>query len=417
MMTARSLFLAFVMTFFSMSLIGQRVKSVSFKGLKKTQPSYLYQLIATEVEAQVSIAVIEKDVQLLKNIPGIGDASYRLDAAGNLTFVVQEIRTAVPIVNFGGIKDNIWFQLGFSDFNWRGLGQQLSAHYQNNDSRHSGQIYLRATQINGGNWGYAVSLNRWASVEPLYFPAVVNYEYTNTGLGLSAIRSFGFRQNLEMGVEYFVEEYEKAEKQFTEITPGPEALRQPKLMSRLVYRSSKLDYHFFYLAGESWQATQQNVFNTDDQTWFNSLILQGKKYNRLGAKGNLAIRMTFGISSNNDTPFAPFVVDSFTSLRGVGNRIDRGTAQAVFNIEYRQTLFEGEKWASQAVVFTDAGTWRNPGGELSDLFDKDQFRQFAGGGFRLIYKKIYGAVFRIDYGFGVFDKEERGLVIGLGQYF
>jgi len=124
-----------------------------------------------------------------------------------------------------------------------------------------------------------------------------------------------------------------------------------------------------------------------------------------------------GIATNNDTPFAPFVADSHTNIRGIGNRIDRGTAQVVLNTEYRHTLSESKKWGVQAVVFSDTGTWRNPGGVLKDLLDPDQFRQFLGGGFRVIYNKVYGAVLRVDYGIDVFNKDQRGLVIGLGQYF
>ena len=136
---------------------------------------------------------------------------------------------------------------------------------------------------------------------------------------------------------------------------------------------------------------------------------------------NFAIRIRAGISTNNDSPFAPFVADSHVNLRGVGNRIDRGTAQVVVNAEYRRTIHFKErtkrKWTVQLVGFVDMGTWRDPGGQLSDIFNPDQFRQFVGGGFRIINNKVVGAVLRVDYGIDVFNPDQRGLVIGLGQYF
>ena len=93
----------------------------------------------------------------------------------------------------------------------------------------------------------------------------------------------------------------------------------------------------------------------------------------------------------------------------------------MINAEYRRTLFFKEKtnrkWAVQGVAFIDMGTWRDPGGELNDIFNPDQFRQFVGGGVRLINNKIFGAVFRIDYGVDVLNSDQRGIVIGLGQYF
>ena len=46
---------------------------------------------------------------------------------------------------------------------------------------------------------------------------------------------------------------------------------------------------------------------------------------RVGERGNWANRLRLGLSSNMDTPFAPFAVDNNLNIRGVGNTIDRGT--------------------------------------------------------------------------------------------
>ena len=76
-----------------------------------------------------------------------------------------------------------------------------------------------------------------------------------------------------------------------------------------------------------------------------------------------------------------------------------------------------KKWALQVTAFSDLGTWRNPGGSLGDLFNPDQFRLFVGGGIRIIYHRVYGAILRIDYGVDRFNTSQRGLVVGLGQFF
>ena len=158
------------------------------------------------------------------------------------------------------------------------------------------------------------------------------------------------------------------------------------------------------------------MYNTVDENWFNTLQFQGRSFKRFGEKGNLAMRLRLAISTNNDTPFAPFVVDSHVNLRGVGNRIDRGTAQVVFNSEYRHTVHDSKRWAGQLVAFSDIGTWRNPGGNFSDLWNSDHFRHFIGGGFRVIYQKVFGAILRVDYGFDVFNKNQNGIVIGPVSY-
>ena len=124
-----------------------------------------------------------------------------------------------------------------------------------------------------------------------------------------------------------------------------------------------------------------------------------------------------GLATNDDTPFAPFVIDSRVNIRGSGNRIDRGTGQLIFNAEYRQTVFDVGNLAGQLIGFSDLGTWRNPGGDLSDFLDADNFRHFIGLGIRLIYKRAFDAILRLDYGLDVYNTQQRGFVFGFGQYF
>ena len=108
------------------------------------------------------------------------------------------------------------------------------------------------------------------------------------------------------------------------------------------------------------------------------------------------------------------------SERGVGILVDRGTGSFVLNTEYRHTIYDKNWLAIQTNVFTDLGSWRNPGGELNDFFQEDNIRIYSGIGLRFISKKIYNATFRIDYGFSVLNQKNNsngGLVFGIGQYF
>ena len=124
-----------------------------------------------------------------------------------------------------------------------------------------------------------------------------------------------------------------------------------------------------------------------------------------------------GLSSNHESPFAPFVLDSYLNIRGIGNRVDRGTGALILNMEYRHSLLEKERIAIQGVVFSDTGSWRNPGGNLDDFSNPDNFVLFAGGGLRFIHKKIYNAILRVDYGFNLQERQVNGFVLGVGQYF
>ena len=71
----------------------------------------------------------------------------------------------------------------------------------------------------------------------------------------------------------------------------------------------------------------------------------------------------------------------------------------------------------QSNAFIDAGSWRNPGGDLGDFSDDQNIRVYPGVGLRFIHKNIFNATFRVDYGYGVTSNSTSGFVFGFGQYF
>jgi hypothetical protein len=169
------------------------------------------------------------------------------------------------------------------------------------------------------------------------------------------------------------------------------------------------------LKGFSSQLNVEFIKRTTDEGLFHIIFNDFKYFHRIGKTGNLATRLRLGTSTNEGTPFAPFVLDSFLNIRGVGNRVDRGTGSIVTNVEYRQTFFDRKLFAGQAVAFIDFGSWRKPGGNLSDFGKPENMKAFGGLGLRLIYKRAFDTMLRLDYGFDY--NSTGGLVVGIGQYF
>ena len=401
---------------------GLHIEAITFDGLQNNKESYLLQFIQSQIGDSPSDSLLLQDVQRLKNIPSIGNASFTLDTFYNaieVIFQAEEVKTILPIIDFGTVTNNTWVRLGLYDSNWQGNGSFLSATYQIRDGhRHGGQLYYRASRISGSEWGLSATLNRLASQEPLFFnDGIINYDYTNNEVGLTVIRQLGYRHQLELGGTYFTEKYVKSKNQTTDILAGPARLTQPKYLSKLEYTADFLNYHYFYLSGFKLNVAFQNVFTVSDKSWFRSLQLSGKYFAIVNDNANLAIRLRAAVATNTDSPFAPFVIDSHVNIRGVGNRVARGTAELIANIEYRVTAYDSKKWGVQSVFFLDMATWRNPGKDLDTLFESAQSRQFLGGGFRFIYKEVHGAVIRIDYGTNIQDITQGGVVIGFGQYF
>ncbi|MEM6766544.1 MAG: POTRA domain-containing protein [Bacteroidota bacterium] len=401
------------------------VSAISFSGLKKNKPSYLRRFIRQQPDESFDINQFEEDLQRLKNLTSVTQVSYRVDTTQNglaLSIFPEEALTLFPIVLFGGIKDNVWVQLGATDLNLFGRGIQGTAIYRNNDSRHNGQIYLRIPYLNGSKWGTSFHATHWASIEPLYFGDVpVFYEYDNSAIGATLMRELAYNHWIEGGLSYFEESYVKDDRHEGQNTPGPEEATIPKLLFKLFHSVNRINYHYYLLDG--WELSQ-NVQAIYDLSEFNEpgfyIYWMDVKYFQLldrFKKGNLASRFRFGLAVNRESPFAPFVLDSQVNIRGSGNRIDRGTGMLVWNLEYRRSVFEREKFAAQLVGFSDIGTWREPGGDLSQLFSEETLQHFVGGGVRFIYKKAHNAVLRIDYGIDLRSSSSRGLVLGIGQYF
>lgn len=417
------------------------IESIQFKGLKRTKESYLTLLLTLKVDSIYNDSLLLIDEQRLRNLRSIRTIIHQIDTLENtinsinqkisITYVVEEKRTLLPMINFGRIEGNLFFQLGFLDNNWGGKGNQILTYYQYNDNRHSGNIYYKIPYLKNRNWGASFNLLKWASREPLYFEeGTVLYNYDNNQLGGTILRHFGHHRTLEWGGSFFVEQYKKSEKQILPIdmeTPGPSELIQVKSLAKIEYSEYFVNYHSYILDGLTWAVNWQTVYNFSDGTLFNIAQLEAKQYIRIIKSGNLAMRTKIGIATNNNSPFAPFAIDSHLNLRGVGNRVDRGTAQGVLNIEYRQDLFRNHipgSWGLQLVAFVDSGTWRSPGGTLKDIFNANQTRQFVGGGCRIIFTKIHNAILRIDYGVDLQNRNftnpinnRQGWVIGFGQYF
>jgi len=198
----------------------------------------------------------------------------------------------------------------------------------------------------------------------------------------------------------------------------PREFNIDKYLIKGIFEYNNLDYYYQYISGFKSQLNAQYV-KPRDNTFLNFFIAWNDffLFKRIKEKGVWANRLRFGLSTNDDTPFAPFSVDNNINVRGVGNIIDRGTGVVVLNTEYRYTVYEKNWFILQSNAFIDGGTWRNPGGGLGDFSRSQNIRIYPGLGLRFIHKKIYNATFRIDYGLGITKNATKGLVFGIGQYF
>ncbi len=396
------------------------IVSVNFKGQNKTKESALKKLISIKKGQVLDSLTIEKDLRLLKRQPLCTHADYLVTKKENgydVTFRLQENYTIIPSFDFYSTNNGeLAYLLGVYDFNFLGNNITLGGVFQR-DIYNSYNINFKAPFLFSRHCGIALSHSNLTTQEPVFLSnGSADYKYNNTSFESLFLVQFNIKHRIEIGGNFFTEDYEY----ITGATEEgiPQDFRVKKILYKLIYEFDNLTYYFQYISGFKSTLNVQRVISTEDVLpdfliFFNDF----RYFKRVGKKGNWANRMRIGFASNIDSPFSPFAVDNNINLRGVGNVIDRGSGVISLNTEYRHTIWDKKNYTVQTNTFIDAGSWRNPGGSFSDFTNNDNIRIYPGIGLRFSHKRIFNAIFRVDYGYGITKGETQGFVFGIGQYF
>jgi outer membrane protein insertion porin family len=403
----------------SLSLIALCVQAqkVIFEGVKRTKSTYLLKFIGWEKNIPTDSVSIAQAVQQIRNTRFFTEVKALLKAGDgdtSITFQCVEVHTALPIFELGATEGNKWIRVGLEDENGLGKGIRTILFYQYND-RHS--FYLKQTYpFVFKKWSFSYLLKKWSILEPIERNGEKNiYNYTNLDAEVTMRYIFDInRHDVELGTGFMNELYELpvGDMQHT----MADIYRAKRLILKGTHTLNRVNYATFYLNGWANKVHVYTTFSPFDQSVIGFISNETTYFKTFSSKGNFAMRSRLGISTNSNVFLAPFVSDNYLNIRGIGDRIDRGTASATLNIEYRQTVWENKTFGIQAVGFSDAGTWRKSKEKLSDMITSDNMKLFAGIGGRFIYKKAFDFDIRLDYGWSI-KGEGNGLVFGLGQYF
>ncbi|MBP2831772.1 outer membrane protein assembly factor [Aquimarina sp. U1-2] len=396
------------------------ITTIIVQGNKKTKTAALTKLITVKNGEILDSIKIEKDINRLKRLPAIAHAYYQTHKKDNgyeIVYGVEENLTIIPSANVYTTNDDEFaFRLGVYEFNALGKNITVGGIYQH-DIYSSYIANIRAPFLFGKRIGFAISHSNITTLEPVFLAqGTADYKYNNTSYEVLGLYQFNLQNRIELGINYFNEDYEY--KRGVTSPQVPQNFDVNKLLYKFIYEYNNLNFDYQYVTGFRSILNTQYVISTENVLpdffiWWNDFLY----YKRLGNKGNWASRLRVGLASNDESPFAPFAVDNNLNIRGVGNIIDRGTGVIVLNTEYRQTLYEKDWFVLQSNIFLDGGSWRNPGGDFEDFVDSQNFRIYPGAGMRFMHKKIFNAIFRIDYGYGITEDATNGFVFGIGQYF
>ncbi|CAM1373896.1 conserved hypothetical protein [Tenacibaculum litopenaei] len=397
------------------------VRKLYFEGLKKTKESTLRKMLDTEVNTPLDSTLLSTDIIRLKRMPAVAHAYFTVtpinESECEVKIGVEENFTLIPTLNLWTTTNRrLAYKVGLYEYNLLGRNLRVGGFYQHNGFDSYG-VQFEAPTLFSRNFGLAFYHQSWKSEEPLYFDqASANYKYENISYELLGLFQINFRNTIAAGINLFKERYTYLSGHTA--AQVPQRLDVNKKLLKFRYTYDDLDYFYHYVSGFKSQlylqyVTTVNSYQKDFLIAWNDLFY----FKRFGTRGNWANRLRVGLSSNIKSPFAPFALDNNVNLRGVGILVDRGTGSIVWNTEYRHTLIDKKWFALQTNVFTDIGSWRHPGGSLSDFVQAKNIHVYSGVGLRLINKKIFNAIFRIDYGYGLTANASRGFVFGIGQYF
>ena len=399
----------------------QFIYKINIQGQKKTKTSFIIKILESKEGQSIDSSKLNRDIIRLKRLPAISNATYQVflskDRLIHVNFNIEENLTIIPGINIWTTSDReVAYKIGLYDFNLLGRNITFGGFYQNNGFN-SYAINLKAPYLFTNKLGVAINHQDWKSKEPLYFEeGVANYKYNNISFEVLGLFEYDFRNSFQIGVNIFNEKYEFLSGEISDLIP--QELDINKVLFKLVYTYDNLDYYYQYIEG--FKSEFYGQFVTSKHPSQNDFLVAWNDFfyfKRIKKKGIFANRLRIGLASNEEGPFAPFALDNNINIRGVGFLVDRGTGSIVLNSEYRYTLFEKKWFVLQSNVFIDAGTWRNPGGNFNDFVNTENIRINSGLGLRFIHKKIYNAVFRLDYGYGLTNNNPNGFVFGVGQYF
>ncbi|WP_298237786.1 POTRA domain-containing protein [uncultured Algibacter sp.] len=401
------------------------ISQVNIEGNKRTKTSFLKRLAFVKDGAVLDSTKIASDIRRLKLLPSVANVSYKVVPANNsryhLTYIIEENFAIIPGLNISTDNNGEFaYRTSIFDFNFLGRNQIIGGFYSRNVFN-SYAAFWEAPNLFTRKLGVGINYQNLVSQEPVFFENDndVNYKFSTKAFEIKLQYEPNFHNRLELGLNLSSEHYNYLE---GNLQAGiPEQLKANKTAIIGEYEYNNINIFYQYQSGFRSLLTYRFVTGaTGENDLLNNFFIgwnDFEYFKRIGNKGNWANRLRLAYASNDDTPFAPFAVDNQLNIRGVGNTIDRGTASIVLNTEYRHTLYEKGWFVIQSNAFIDAGSWRNPGENLNELFDGSTVKFYPGLGLRFIHKRIFNAVFRLDYGFGVGSDATNGLVFGIGQYF
>jgi len=390
--------------------------------LKKSKLSYIKKLIFyTPNQPLDTIKVNENLIRIIRE-PAVSHAYYTIDTIPDnqlkLNYHIEENKTLIPAVDVWSTLDGaVAYHIGVNDHNFLGKGYKAGFFYRRNNKNGFGLLFSNPNLINYF-FGWEAIIQKRNTLEPIVRNGKTNfYDYNFWHLEIGVSYKPKIQKTYRVNLGYLDEDYLLERGMKSSFIPENFQTKKLLLKSTLDFNQLKRYYYF----EDGFRSRFSNTWvlgrNFGGERLFFTIENETTFFKRLGSRGNWATRLQLGFSRNIRTPFPAFIIDNNLNIRGIGNKVQRGSALANLNTEYRYTMYE-QRWLTiQENAFIDIAAIRPAGDKLQTSFNPVNFKPFGGIGIRVIHKYIHNAILRIDYGFSLGTPKQRGFVFGIGQFF
>lgn len=386
--------------------IQAQTSGLIFEGANRTNLSWL-----------ANLSSINDSTAIMKSLQNTGLFQQVNSRRENDTIVFElvEKNYFVPLIGFNFSKDHQnYYYAGLSDFNLfgRGINLYTAAEWF---GKFSGEIYIDASRNFRFRHGPIFNYKIVNTLEPIYFNQMgYDYHYQNNLFKLGYAYWIKPTWQLGLTTSFFQEQYRYVG---LEEIGLPEIDKVNKGSLELFANWQNLNYHYHNLEGVRFFGSYEYTLDLLDRFNFQKAYFTAQRYWMPAEKSMLASQFRFGYSSFNDSPFPAFFVDDFENVRGVGDRIARGSSESTVNIEWRQTLWQTSFLYVQLVPFVDYTCVLPSDYKLNPdpIWNHDYIR--LGAGARIGTYHFFNACFRIDATIDPENKKFTGFVLGVGQYF
>lgn len=407
--------LLWVFILFSAHSFAQTIEAIEFVGLNKTNEQYLTGVLNTKVGDSLSQNKLDSDLAFLERLNYFFSIDTTIQKSANsvqITFHLQEASSLYPVFFISGFKDQLRTTLGFNEIHFRGRFERLGFQHQYYD-RHSFSAFYQAPFWNQ-KWGGKAYASKYSTIEPLYGMDTTSlFNFDNYSLQLGVHRWIKRQLKIGLLTAGFREFYEQLDD--ADLGLNRKKFQFTKYQVKMEFDWNQLRYQFEKVSGWRLKTKMETVQTIDfPAASFLKADFKLSGFGIVGQRHNFASLLFAGLATNRFSPFSPFVIDGFINVRGIGNRIERGTGIFGSNVEWRCLLFEQPSFYLQSVGFLDIAQVRPPGSQQWN--SPSSWHYSLGAGLRLHARKWYRTILRIDAGFWTSQKSP-GVAFGFEQFF